>query len=72
MAEMVPDALEGLTPQERNKVQRMLRLEVAPFEKGYELSGAFVVPASCILKRGGKDITRCTVVSVKFCKLVSL
>ena len=41
MAEVVPDALEHLTPQERNKIYRMLRLEVAPFEEGYEVSGAF-------------------------------
>jgi hypothetical protein len=41
MAEIVPDALEDLTPQERNKIYRMLRLEVAPFEEGYEVSGAF-------------------------------
>src|SRR5215204_4481322 len=41
MAEMVPDALKDLTPQERNKIYRMLRLEVAPFEEGYEVSGAF-------------------------------
>jgi site-specific DNA recombinase len=41
MAEIVPDALKDLTPQERNKIYRMLRLEVAPFEEGYEVSGAF-------------------------------
>ena len=41
MTEIVPDALEGLTPEERNKIYRMLRLEVAPFEEGYEVSGAF-------------------------------
>jgi site-specific DNA recombinase len=41
MAEMVPHALEGLTPGERNKIYRMLRLEVAPFEEGYEVNGAF-------------------------------
>jgi site-specific DNA recombinase len=41
MAEIVPDALEGLTPEERNKIYRMLRLEVTPLEKGYEVSGAF-------------------------------
>ena len=41
MAEIVPDALEDLTPQERNKIYRMLRLEVAPFEEGYEVGGAF-------------------------------
>src|SRR5215218_7778024 len=41
MAEIVPDALKALTPQERNKIYRMLRVEVAPFEEGYEVSGAF-------------------------------
>jgi len=41
MAEIVPDALEDLTPQERNKIYRMLRLEVAPIEEGYEVCGAF-------------------------------
>src|SRR5215203_4827643 len=41
MAEIVPDALEDLTPQERNKIYRMLRLEIVPFEDGYEVGGAF-------------------------------
>jgi hypothetical protein len=41
MAEIVPDALKALTPQERNKIYRMLRLEVAPIEGGYEVCGAF-------------------------------
>ncbi len=41
MAEIVPDALEDLTPRERNKIYRMLRLEVTPLEEGYEVSGAF-------------------------------
>jgi len=41
MAEIVPDALKALTPQERNKIYRMLRLEVAPIEEGYEVCGAF-------------------------------
>jgi hypothetical protein len=31
MAEIVPDALEDLTPQQRNKIHRMLRVEVIPF-----------------------------------------
>jgi hypothetical protein len=31
MAEIVPDALEDLTPQQRNKIYRMLRLEATPF-----------------------------------------
>jgi len=50
MAEMVPDALEGLTPQERNKIYRVLRLEATPSEKGYrrgtKLVALFVVPDS--------------------------
>jgi predicted transcriptional regulator len=41
MAEIVSDALEDLTPQERNKMYRMLRLEATPSEKGYQVSGAF-------------------------------
>src|SRR5215208_3407210 len=41
MAEIVPDALEDLTPEERNKIYRMLRLEITPLEEGYEVSGAF-------------------------------
>src|SRR5215211_6963494 len=41
MAEIVPEALEDLTPQERNKIYRMLRLEATPSEKGYQVSGAF-------------------------------
>jgi hypothetical protein len=41
MAEIVPEALKDLTPQERNKIYRMLRLDVTPFEEGYEVSGAF-------------------------------
>jgi len=41
MGEIIPYALEGLTPEERNKIYRMLRLEVTPLEEGYEVSGAF-------------------------------
>jgi flagellar motility protein MotE (MotC chaperone) len=41
MAKIVPDALEGLTPEERIKIYRMLRLKVTPLEEGYEVSGAF-------------------------------
>jgi site-specific DNA recombinase len=44
MAEIVPDALEDLTPEERNKIYRMLRLEVTPLEEGYEVNGAFCSP----------------------------
>jgi site-specific DNA recombinase len=36
----VPEALEGLTGEERNKVYRMLRLEVTPVLEGYSVIGA--------------------------------
>ncbi len=40
-AEAVPGALDGLEPEERNKLYRMLRLEVTPSNGGYAVSGAF-------------------------------
>jgi site-specific DNA recombinase len=52
MAEIAPDALESLTSHERNKIYRMLRLEVAPFEEGYEVSGAFCSSGLILLRRG--------------------
>src|SRR5918995_6624862 len=39
-AEMVPEALDGLSGQERSRVYEMLRLEVTPDPEGYEVSGA--------------------------------
>ena len=39
-SEMVPEGLDGLTGQERNKVYRMLRLEVTPTKDGFEVTGA--------------------------------
>lgn len=41
MSAMVPEALDELTSEERNRVYRMLRLSVAPSPYGYEVSGAF-------------------------------
>ncbi len=38
---MVPEGLDNLSGQERNKVYRMLRLEVTPTEEGYRVTGAF-------------------------------
>jgi site-specific DNA recombinase len=43
MAETVPDDLDGLTREERNKVYRMLRLEVTPTPEGYSITGALRV-----------------------------
>jgi hypothetical protein len=45
MPEMAPSALEGLTGKEKNRLYRMLRLEVTPSsDEGYEISGAFRTP----------------------------
>ncbi len=38
--EMVPGTLNSLTGEEGNKLFRMLRLEVAPSDEGYKVSGA--------------------------------
>ena len=40
-AEMVPEALDGLSGEGRSRVYEMLRLEVTPDPEGYEVSGAF-------------------------------
>jgi hypothetical protein len=40
MSETVPDALDELTSDERNKVYRMLRLEVTPAAEGFSITGA--------------------------------
>ena len=40
MAGTVPDALDGLTGEERNKIHRMLRYEVIPTPVDYSASGA--------------------------------
>jgi Recombinase zinc beta ribbon domain len=41
MPSTVPEALDDLTGEERNRVYRMLRLEVSPTPEGYEVRGAF-------------------------------
>ena len=41
LIETVPDALDQLTPGERNDLYRMLRLQITPVPEGYALSGAF-------------------------------
>jgi site-specific DNA recombinase len=40
MAEMVPEALDSLTGEEKSRTYRMLRLEVTPTTEGYDVSGA--------------------------------
>jgi len=39
-ADAVPEALDDLTGQERNKIYRMLRLEVTPTTGGFDVTGA--------------------------------
>src|SRR3712207_2060771 len=39
-AEVVPEALDGLTGEERMRVYEMLQLEVRPDPEGYEVRGA--------------------------------
>ncbi len=48
MAEMVPEALDSLTSEEKSRVYRMLRLEVTSTAEGYDVSGAIctsVIPS---------------------------
>jgi hypothetical protein len=40
---LVPEALDSLAGGERNKVYRMLRLEVRPSPEGYEVAGVFAL-----------------------------
>jgi DNA repair exonuclease SbcCD ATPase subunit len=46
MAEMVPEALDALTGEEKNRIYRMLRLEVTPTTEGYDVSGALCTSAT--------------------------
>ncbi|MDQ3925026.1 MAG: hypothetical protein M3309_14115 [Actinomycetota bacterium] len=41
MSQIVPEALNSLTGEERNRIYRMMRLEVSPASAGYEVNGAF-------------------------------
>jgi hypothetical protein len=46
MAAMVPAALDSLTGEEKNRIYRMLRLEVTPTAEGYDVTGALCTSAS--------------------------
>ena len=46
LAERVPEALEGLTGEEKCRVYRMLRLEVTPTTEGYDVLGAICTSAA--------------------------
>jgi len=41
MSQMVPDALDDLDGEEKNRLYQTLRLKVTPSEEGYEVNGAF-------------------------------
>jgi hypothetical protein len=54
-AEVVPEALDGLSGEERMRVYEMLQLEVKPDPEGYEVSGVFCskrLRGSCRWPRG--------------------
>jgi hypothetical protein len=44
MSEMVPGALNDLDGEEKNRLYRMLQLEVTPSEEGYKVGGSFCTP----------------------------
>jgi hypothetical protein len=46
MADIVPEALDDLTGEERSRIYWMLRLEVTPTHHGYEVSGALCTHAT--------------------------
>jgi site-specific DNA recombinase len=46
MAAMVPAALDSLTGEEKNRIYRMLRLEVTPTTEGYDITGALCTSAT--------------------------
>ena len=52
MSGTVPERLDSLAPEERNKLYRMLRLEVTPSAEDYKVSGAF-----CTTGRSSGDIS---------------
>jgi hypothetical protein len=46
MAEMIPEALDDLTGEEKNRIYRMMRLEVTPTSGGYAVSDALCTLAT--------------------------
>src|SRR5215207_4952230 len=42
-----PTTLDRLTPEQRNTLYHMLRLEMRPTEEGYEITGPFVTEPLC-------------------------
>ncbi len=46
MVAMVPEALDSLSGEDKNRIYRMLRFEVTPTAEGYDVSGALWTSAS--------------------------
>jgi site-specific DNA recombinase len=62
MSDAVTEGLESLSGEERNRLYRMLRLEVRPFSEGYEVKGIFCstsLPPSKTPKVTTYSFTRC-------------
>ena len=57
MAAMVPEALDSLTGEEKNRIYRMLRLEVTPTAEGYDVSGALCTSATPSVRGRGRTRT---------------
>jgi site-specific DNA recombinase len=59
MSAAVPEGLESLTGEERNRLYRMLRLQVTPSSEGYELKGVFCTTSlPPRLQRGPRGVRR--------------
>jgi hypothetical protein len=59
MSPAVPEGLENLTGEERNRLYRMLRLQVTPSSEGYELKGVFCTTSLPPMSpRDPKDVRR--------------
>jgi hypothetical protein len=66
-AEMVPEALEGLSGEERMRVYEMLQLEVRHDPEGYEISGAFCSKRP----RGRRRFDSTKPAELRFCALLT-
>ena len=66
-AEVVPEALDGLSGEERSRVYRMLQLEVKPDTEGYEVSGVFCSKRP----RGRRRFDSTKPAELRFCALLT-
>jgi hypothetical protein len=66
-AEVLPEALEGLSGEERTRVYRMLQLEVRPDPEGYEVSGVLCNSRP----RGRRRFDSTKPAELRFCALLT-